>query len=64
MCMRTPFIRTFKDEEDKEILRVFIVSEESKIITCHTFTNSIETEIEAKISLLSPIYEWDKIHVS
>jgi hypothetical protein len=55
--MRTPFIRTFKDEE-KEILRVLIVSEESNTITCHTFINSIDTVIEAKITPTSPISDW------
>jgi hypothetical protein len=50
--MRIPFIRTFKDE-DKEILRVFIFSEESNTISCHSFTNTIETVVEAKFSPLN-----------
>ncbi len=61
--MRSPFIRSFKDT-DKEILRVFIVSEASNSITCHTFTNSIETVIEAQITLISPMYDWHKVYIS
>jgi hypothetical protein len=61
--MRIPFIRTFEDA-GKEILRVLIASEASNAITCHTFTYSIETVIEATFTPIAPMHKFTKLYIS
>jgi len=48
--MRTPTIRNFQDN-GLEVLRFFMIQETKNSVSCHTFINSIDTQIEASYIL-------------
>jgi len=52
--MRTPTIRNFQDN-GLEVLRFFMIQETKNSVSCHTFINSIDTQIEASYILDNPL---------